>query len=111
MIKYAKIPEYTNLGEVPVMMSHLYQFIKVQDKHQPIIFVRAYDVPEPLIWHGYLFMNDCEYQNLSLKGIDLSDVKKILGDVKEIKDFKEFIKGHYMESYFDPFKNMEVIDS
>ncbi len=107
MIKYAKIPNFQNIGEVPIVGTHLYQFVNTTQYHNPMIMIRAYDIETPLVWHGLLFINDLEYKNLPINDVDLTEVKSILGEYKVVEDFKDFIKGNMMEYYFESFKRLE----
>jgi hypothetical protein len=103
MIKYITIPGYKNLGECG-LFSHLYQFKALtpdKDDNYPMIFIRSYDVPA-ILWHGNLLTKSKECIHIN-KELDLSYVEKVIGPVKQLSSFKEFIAGHIFEPDFNDF--------
>jgi hypothetical protein len=106
MIKYADIKDFSRCGEVG---RHLYQWLETkasnEDGNKIAVIIRAYDC-ESKIWVGYVLINQRKIINLPNQKIDLTDVTKILGDIKKVKSFKEFIKGSCDENFFKDFKEV-----
>jgi hypothetical protein len=102
MIKYAEIPEFQATGETE-FGSHLYTFREKEKQEPQIVLIRAYDV-EPVLWCGLLFNSTKKIVNMPKRELDLTDVNNILGSVKRVDSFKEFIKGHSYESQFKDYE-------
>ena len=105
MIKYAKIPGYENLGECG-MFSHVYQFKALkpdENDHYYMIFIRAYDINPPLLWHGKLLIKTKEAIFVE-KELDLKEAERMIGvEIKIVKNFKEFITSSLFENDFEGF--------
>lgn len=94
MLKYAKIKGFKNLGEVA---PHVYEWVEDIDLSNQmglvpeIIFINAYE-REPIMYKGYVFSNSLEYMPIEPAFEEMEKVTKLIGEVKNIKDFNEFIK-------------------
>ena len=94
MLKYAKIKGFRSLGEVS---PHLYQWIEDVGQlgiNPEIILINAYE-REPIMYKGYLFKNTKEYMPVEATEEELEDVKKCIGEVKNIKDVNEFLSIYH----------------
>jgi hypothetical protein len=103
MIKYVKIPGYVNLGESE-MFSHLYQFKALEpdeNNYYNMIFIWAYIGPATL-WHGNILAKTKECIFVE-KELDLKEAESMIGPIKIIRNFKEFIKNNAFESSFKDF--------
>lgn len=88
------------MGEV---QPHLYQWIEdvgQLDINPEIILINAYE-REPIMYKGYLFQKTKEYMPIEATEEELKDVKKIIGEVKNIKNVNEFFSIYYNEEIKD----------
>jgi hypothetical protein len=100
MIKYVKIPGYTNLGEIQTF-SHLYQFMENGKETPMTILVHAYEC-DTKIFKGYVFNKTGIYKSVPLTNDELSKIEQATGKAKQV-DFKDFITGTIVEEFYKDF--------
>lgn len=98
MIKYAKIKGYKNLGEVGMIGTHLYQWIKEEENLEglrEIIIVRAYDIDKPRIFKGIVFNRKLKYYSVEITE-DLSELESIVGELElvDLKDLSDILSQY-----------------
>lgn len=108
MIKYANIKDFTRCGE---RGSHIYQWMETKasnpNGNRITIIIRAYDC-ESKLWVGYVLLGAQKTINLPGLKVDLTDVIKILGEIKRVTSFKDFIKGSCAETFFKDFTDLSL---
>lgn len=101
MIKYAKIPDYNNLGEI-AMYSHAYQFRHKHEACPPLFLIRAYELNQARVFKGYLYMDSDEFETLTITYEERVILERYIGifELTNPNEFKDFIPNHMSERFY-----------